>query len=139
MPIQERTSISRVFRDININFKRNPVTNDLVILKNEDAIKKSVINLVRTVLNERFFNPLNGTSVESLLFELDSNSLKLETAIRGEIQAVLINYEPRISFNSTKINVDPDNNSLSIEISYDIVGQSLPPQVANFLLTPTRL
>lgn len=139
MPIQQRSNISRVYRDININFKRNPVTGDLVILKNEDAIKKSVINLVRTVLGERFFNTLLGTSVESLLFELNSNSLKIETAVRGEIKAVLSNFEPRVSFNSTTVNIDADNNALSIEVNYDIVGESLPPQTATFLLTPTRL
>lgn len=139
MPIQERSNISRVYRDININFKRNPVTNDLVILKNEDAIKKSVFNLVRTVINERFFNPLIGTSVESLLFELNSNNLKLETVLRGEIQSAIRNFEPRVSFNDLIIDVDADNNSLSIELKYDIVGENLPPQTATFLLTPTRI
>lgn len=139
MPIQQKSNISRAYRDININFKRNPVTGDLVILKNEDAIKKSVVNLVRTILNERFFNPLLGTSIDSLLFELNSNSLKIETAIRGEIKAVLSNFEPRVSFNSATINVDPEQNSLSIEVNYNIVGESIPPQTATFLLTPTRL
>ena len=62
--------LSRGFRDISLSFVRHPVTNDITVLKNEDAIKKSVINLVRTVTNERFFNPLLGTSVGSSLFEL---------------------------------------------------------------------
>lgn len=139
MPIQARQDISRVFRDININFKRNPVTNDLVILKNEDAIKKSVINLVRTILSERFFNPLIGTTIESLLFELDTNSLKLESTLIGEVQTILKNFEPRVSFKEAKVDVDSENNSVGIKIVYDIVGESLPPQTATFFLTPTRL
>ena len=139
MPIQQSTKISRVYRDININFKRNPVTGDLVILKNEDAIKKSVVNLIRTKLNERFFQPRIGTSIESLLFELDSNSLKIETTIINEVRTVLKNYEPRVSLTETIVNISPDENSLEVKIIYDIVGESTPPQVATVLLIPTRL
>ena len=68
-------TISRSFKDISLSFTKHPVTNDLIILKNEDAIKKSVINLVRTRLNERFFNDLLGTSVENSLFELSDSDL----------------------------------------------------------------
>lgn len=139
MPIQQSTKISRVYRDININFKRNPVTGDLVILKNEDAIKKSVVNLIRTKFNERFFQPRIGTTIESKLFDLDSNSLKLETAIINDVQTVLKNYEPRVSLNETRVNISPDENSLEVKIIYDIVGESTPPQVATVLLIPTRI
>ena len=66
MPVQ----ISRAFKDISLSFSRHPVTNDVVVLRNEDAIKKSVINLCRTKLNERFFNDLLGLSVEASLFEV---------------------------------------------------------------------
>ena len=139
MPIQQTINISRAYRDININFKRNPVTGDLVILKNEDAIKKSVINLIRTKFNERFFQPRIGTTIESMLFELDSNSLKIETAIINDVQTVLKNYEPRVSLTETIVNISPDENSLEVKVIYDIVGESTPPQVATVLLIPTRL
>lgn len=139
MPIQQTINISRAYRDININFKRNPVTGDLVILKNEDAIKKSVINLIRTRFNERFFQPRIGTTIESMLFELDSNSLKIETAIINDVQTVLKNYEPRVSLTETIVNISPDENSLEVKVIYDIVGEPTPPQVATVLLIPTRL
>lgn len=139
MPIQQTINISRAYRDININFKRNPVTGDLVILKNEDAIKKSVINLIRTKFNERFFQPRIGTTIESMLFELDSNSLKIETAIINDVQTVLKNYEPRVSLTETIVNISPDENSLEVKVIYDIVGEPTPPQVATVLLIPTRL
>lgn len=139
MPIQQAANISRVYRDININFKRNPVTNDLVVLKNEDAIKKSVVNLIRTKFNERFFRPRIGTNIESMLFELDSNSLKIETTIINDVQTVLKNYEPRVSLTETIVNISPDENSLEVKVIYDIVGESAPPQVATVLLIPTRL
>ena len=63
------TKVSRAFRDISLSFKKHPVTKDVTVLRNEDAIKKSVINLTRTRINERFFNELLGTSIADNLFE----------------------------------------------------------------------
>ena len=63
-------TISRGFKDISLSFSKNPITNDILTLQNEDAIKKAVINLVRTQIGERFFNNLIGTSLEKSLFEL---------------------------------------------------------------------
>ena len=63
-------TISRAFRDISLSFSKHPITNDLIPLNNEDAIKRSVINLVRTRVGERFFNNLLGSNVESSLFDL---------------------------------------------------------------------
>ena len=91
-------TISRSFKDISLSFAKHPVTNDLIILKNEDAIKKSVINLVRTRLNERFFNDLLGTSVDDTLFELgDSDTFSF---LEEEITTLLNNFEPRINVRS---------------------------------------
>ena len=75
--------ISRAFKDISLSFSRHPVTNDIVVLKNEDAVKKSVINLCRTKLNERFFNELLGTRIEDSLFDLNNDDIAsiLETEI----------------------------------------------------------
>ena len=92
------TKVSRAFKDISLSFKKHPVTNDVTVLRNEDAIKKSVINLTRTRINERFFNELLGTSIGDALFEnMDSG---LEAALEEEISTLLKNYEPRIELNS---------------------------------------
>ena len=66
------TTISRKFTDISLSFVRNPVTNDILTINNADAIKKSVINLVRTRIGERFFNPLLGSSLEDSMFQLQT-------------------------------------------------------------------
>ena len=86
--------ISRGFRDISLAFKRHPITNDVTVLKNEDAIKKSVVNLVQTRLDERFFNDLLGTSIYNTLFELNNGYVGDE--VREEIITLLENFEPRI-------------------------------------------
>ena len=131
------TKISRAFKDISLSFKKHPVTNDVTILRNEDAIKRSVINLTRTRINERFFNDLLGTSVADNLFENMGSGL--ETALEEEISTLLGNYEPRIELNSVYVIADQDSNELSIQVDYNIVGLPIPSQTIEFLLQPTRV
>ena len=129
--------ISRGFRDISLSFNRHPVTNDVTVLKNEDAIKKSVVNLVRTRLDERFFNDLLGTSVYNTLFEL--NDVYQGDDVREEIVTLLENFEPRI--NLTNVYVEPglDSNDFLVQIEYDITGLPLPTQNIEFILQPSRV
>ena len=131
------TKVSRAFKDISLSFKKHPVTNDVTVLRNEDAIKRSVINLTRTRINERFFNELLGTSIGDALFEnMDSG---LEAALEEEIGTLLKNYEPRIELNSVYVVADEDSNALNVQIDYDIVGLPIPSQIIEFLLQPTRV
>ena len=102
------TRVSREFRDISLSFTKHPVTNDIVALKNEDAIKRSVVNLIRTQLGERFFEPIIGTSLEGSLFELSHPEIRI--SLEGEIKILLENYEPRISTNSVRVDPSPDDS-----------------------------
>ena len=131
------TKISRAFKDISLSFTRHPVTNDITILKNEDAIKKAVINLCRTSLTERFFNPLIGTRIGQSLFEL--NDSDIAEYLEQDIENTLKNYEPRIKVNSVNAESLIDSNELNIKIEYDIVGLPLPLQNIEFLLQPSKL
>tara|TARA_R100000315_G_C5101621_1_gene58261 strand:- start:90 stop:500 length:411 start_codon:yes stop_codon:yes gene_type:complete len=131
------TKVSRAFKDISLSFKKHPVTNDVTVLRNEDAIKKSVINLTRTRINERFFNDLLGTSIADSLFEnMDSG---LETALEEEISTLLKNYEPRIDLNSVYVTANQDSNEMSVQVDYNIVGLPIASQNIEFLLQPTRV
>jgi phage baseplate assembly protein W len=130
-------TISRTFKDISFSFSKNPITNDILVLQNEDAIKKSVINLVRTQIGERFFNSLIGTSLEKSLFEL--NTQEVASYIDEEITNLLNNFEPRIRVVEVIAEPDYDSNDLNVKIQYDIVGIPLPTQNIEFLLQPTRL
>ena len=131
------TKVSRAFKDISLSFKKHPVTKDVTVLRNEDAIKKSVINLTRTRINERFFNDLLGTSVADNLFENMGSGL--ETALEEEISTLLGNYEPRIELNSVYVIADQDSNELSIQVDYNIVGLPIASQNIELLLQPTRV
>ena len=128
---------SRAFKDISLSFTRHPVTNDITILKNEDAIKKSVMNLCRTSINERFFNPLIGTRIGQSLFEL--NDPDIAEFLEQDIENTLKNYEPRIKVNSVNAESLVDSYELNIKVEYDIVGLPLPIQNIEFLLQPSKL
>ena len=129
--------ISRAFKDISLSFTRHPVTNDVTVLKNEDAIKRSVINLCRTRINERFFNDLLGTSIEDSLFE--TNLDDITSFLEREITVLLKNFEPRIRLTSVIVESLVDSYELQIRIEYDITGLPFPSQSIDFLLQPTRI
>jgi phage baseplate assembly protein W len=129
-------SVSRGFKDISLSFKRNPVTNDILSLRNEDAIKRSVINLVRTRVGERFFNPLLGSKVENYFFELAD--IGIEEPLKEEIKTVINNFEPRVRLRNVDVALIPEDNAMDVSIVYDIVGLSVPQQAITFVLQPTR-
>ena len=129
--------ISRSFKDISLSFARHPVTNDVTVLKNEDAIKKSVINLCRTRLTERFFNDTLGTSIEGYMFELADD--EISGPIEEEVKTLLKNYEQRIELREVVVDANTSENSLNVTIKYYITGLPFPEQNIEFLLQPTRV
>jgi len=128
---------SQGFKDISLSFKRHPVTNDILTLKNEDAIKRSVQNLIRIIRGEVFFNHLLGTKLSGSLFELAHS--EFTDPIKTEIETVLKNFEPRVTLRAVDFLSTPDDNSLEVNIKFDIIGLSAPTQSVNFILEPTRL
>ena len=128
---------SRRFKDISLSFKRHPVTNDILALTNEDAIKRSVRNLVETINEERFFNPLIGSHVRESLFELPDNQVR--ATLKSQIENSILNFEPRVDLTDVIVNHPNDSNDLEVSISYDIVGQESIPQEITFILQPTRV
>lgn len=132
-----KPKISRGFKDFSLSFKKHPITNDIIAIFNEDAIKNSVTNLVRTTIGERFFQPSLGTNVEGSIFELSTTEISL--ALENEINQVLRNYEPRILVTSIEINASEDDYELEIIIEYNIIGIEPVDQVVNVILKPTRV
>ena len=134
MPVQR---FSQGFKDISLSFKKHPVTNDILSLKNEDAIKRSVQNLVRIQFGEVFFNRLVGTKISRSLFELAHTYYT--DPMRSEIETTIKNFEPRVSLTDVRFFIAPDSNSMEVTIFYDIKGLDAPTQSVNFILEPTRL
>ena len=128
---------SRTFKDINLSFKRHPVTNDVLTISDEDAIKKSVKNIVFTILGEKPFQPTFGSVINNSLFEL--NTSLNEIRVSDEIQQSLLNYEPRIDNVVVTTSIYPDSNELNCTVQYDIVGIPAPTQEVDVLLFPARV
>ena len=133
MPVQR---LSKGFKDLSASFQTSPLSNDLIALKNESAIARSVRNLVLTIQGERPFQPVLGTGVSRLLFE---NMDKLTaSAIRSEIRTTIENYEPRVEINEITVEPDFEGNAFHVTIQYFIIGIDVPEQELTFALEPTR-
>ena len=128
---------SRAFKDINLSFKRHPVTNDVVTIRNEDAIKRSVKNIIFTILGEKPFIPQFGSVINESLFDLNTNLSEIR--ITDEIKSSLLNYEPRIDNIEVTVQVAPDRNEMNCTVQYDIVGLPAPTQEVDVLLFPARV
>jgi phage baseplate assembly protein W len=112
------------------------LTYDLIAIKNETAIARSVRNLVLTDQGERFFNPILGSKVSRLLFEnVDEITA---SAIQEEITTTINNFEPRVNLLSVDVSPDYDNGEFNVTVRYEIVGIDVLPQQLSFALQPTR-
>ena len=131
-----KTRVSRSFKDISLSFNAHPVTNDLTIIKNENAIKRSVRNLVQTIPRERFFNPILGTDIRGSLF--DFVDFGTASVIEKQIQTTIDNFEPRVENLQIEVFPRPDDNEFEVNIYFDIIGQEFPTQAFQFILEATR-
>ena len=133
MPVQRR---SQGVLDLSASFQNNPLSNDLIGLKNENAIARSVRNLILTTQGERPFQPVLGSNVNNLLFE---NMDKLTAAaLKDEIRNTIENYEPRVEIEEIIVDPNFENNEFNVTIQYYIVGIDVPEQELSFVLESTR-
>lgn len=128
--------ISRSFKDISLSFDAHPVTKDLLVLKNENAIKRSVRNLVETIPTERFFNSVLGSEVRDSLFEFCD--FGTASVIQRQIEITIQNFEPRVEDVQVEVLPRPDNNEFEVTVFFNIVGQDFPTQEFSFMLEATR-
>ena len=128
--------ISRAFKDISLSFDPHPITNDLPVLKNEAAIRRSVRNIVQTIPTEKFFNPIFGSDVRGSLFEFVD--FGTASVISDQIQISIENFEPRVDNLQVEVSPRPDQNEFEVTVVFDIIGQEFPTQEYSFLLEATR-
>ena len=133
MPVER---VSKGFKDISMSFEANPINNDIIGVKNDTAIARSIRNLIFTVPGERFFNENLGSKVSQVLFDtVDDISA---STIRDEIEDTIIKYEPRVKIKDIRVKPDFDNYTFDVTIVYDIIGIDALTQQLNFALQPTR-
>ena len=122
---------NRQFVDLDLNFKRNPITNDVVSKKGQNAIKQSIKNLVLTRIGEKLFNPIVGSYVYNLLF--DNIVPETTIALQTSIEDVINTYEPRAIVNQVIVDPDPNNNGYLITLIKSFVNSPEPTAVEFFL------
>ena len=133
MPLER---VSQGFKDISMTFQSNPLNSDLITLKNESAIARSVRNIVFTLPGEKFFNENFGSRVSKSLFEnIDEISASI---INDEITNSINNFESRVNLIDVQTNPNYDNNAFDVIITYRIIGADVPAQELQFVLQPTR-
>ena len=124
------------FKDLSITFKPHPVTGDLVVKKDDAAIKQAIVNLLLTSKGERPFAPDLGSDLRTLMFE------PLDVATAGEISSnireTLRNYEPRISVLGVEVIANFEDNGFDVELEFEIIGREDFPATIEFFLERTR-
>ncbi len=133
MPLER---VSQGFKDISMSFQSNPLNNDLIAIKNVNAISRSVRNIILTTPGEKFFDPDFGSNVSKLLFENVDDITASQ--IQEEIEFSINNYEPRVKLLSVEVNPEYDSNTFDTIITYEVVGANVPPQALEFALQSTR-
>ena len=133
MPLER---VKQGFKDLSMSFRSNPLNDDLIGLKNESAIARSIKNLVFMQKGEKFFDPDFGSELSASLFE----NIDDVTAItmRDDIDYMIKTYEPRVDLINVEIIPNYDNNQMDAVIVYSIKGSDTPPQQLEFVLLPSR-
>ena len=133
MPLER---VKQQYKDVSMSFKSNPLNDDLIGLKNESAIARSIRNIVFTLPGEKFFNPDFGSKITNSLFEnIDEISA---ITIREEIEYSIRTFEPRVKLLDVSSIPNYDNNEYNVVITYQIIGAEVSPQKLEFVLLPSR-
>lgn len=130
MPVPYPT---KEFKDISLSFKKHPVTKDILVLKDNDAIKKSVMNIVRTNVGDRFYESSLGTKVGDMLFSLNTDEHN-QFLLKSEVKTALQNWEPRVKVRRIDTSFTNDSSSVEVTVDYEIIGQPNIPQEIQFVL-----
>ena len=133
MPLER---VSQGFKDISMTFQSSPLNSDLLALKNENAIARSIRNIVFTLPGEKFFDETFGSSISRTLFEnIDAINA---SSIVDQIRQSINRFEPRVQLIDVQSFPDFDNNGYDVTIVYRVIGADVAPQQLQFVLQPTR-
>ena len=135
MPLER---VNNGFKDLSMSFQANPLSKDLIALKNTNAIARSIKNIVFTLPGEKWFNESFGSRITASLFE-NINDVTANIIV-DEITSSITRYEPRVELIGEGVKAFPnyDNNTFDIIIVYTIIGTDVPPQQLEFVLESNR-
>ena len=133
MPLER---VSPGFKDISGSLLYNPLNNDIIALKNETAIARSIRNIVLTQPGEKFFDEKFGSEISNSLFE-NMNEITADS-IAGQIRQSVSSYEPRVELQNVVVSPNYSTLEFDVSITYIIIGIDARPQQLSFALQQTR-
>jgi hypothetical protein len=126
----------KVYTDVDFAFRVNPDTEDLYIKKDVEAVKQSVLNILRTRRGERPFMPSFGSNIDSYLFEpIDSTT---KAMIEEEIIFAIRNYEPRVIIKAIVVEALEEQNAIKIALDVEIISPTLATTTIEFIVQRLR-
>lgn len=117
-------NITRLYSDIDFTFTKKPVSADVALSYDAQAVVRSIRNLLNTKHYDRLFNPDLGTNLDRLLFE--NFSVLSNASIQKEVSTMIRNYEPRASLKSVVVSSVPDKNAYNVTITFYIENAATP-------------
>ncbi len=133
MPVER---LSKGFKDISAIFEVNPLNDDLIALRNANAIARSIRNIIFTARGDKPFNPFFGSRVSELLFDPMDQITTL--ALKTEIEETIKNFEPRVDLKEVQVDPLYDANEYNVVINFENKGIEVEPQQLTFALELTR-
>jgi phage baseplate assembly protein W len=128
---KSKKTVRSFYKDLDLDFTRNVVTNDVVKIEDVNAVKRSVKNLIQTNHYERPFHPELGCGIRELLFE---NFTPLTGIfIRRKVEEVITNYEPRARLSQVTVNEQPDRNGIEVTVYFYVMNIPEPVSVTTLL------
>jgi len=124
-------TLSKIYSDIDFTFTKKPVTGDVALSYDAQAVIRSIRNILLTRHYEKLFNPDFGSNIDTLLFEMVSPITA--TSLEQEISTAIKNYEPRARLNNVVVSAQPDNNAYSVSLDFYIENATLPTTVTLIL------
>jgi phage baseplate assembly protein W len=128
-------NLQKIYSDLDLTFKMLPVTKDVALRYDDQAVVASVRNLLLTNFYERPFQPNLGSNLTGLLFEPATNVTA--SIISDEITNVIKNYEPRATIYELNVQLNNDNNGFNVYLSF-YIGNNTVPTTVNLLLQRSR-
>lgn len=122
--------------DFSLSMSKNPLTGDIITLNRYTAIKKSVVNIIKTNFHERFYKPDLGTDIHKKLFE--SYSVVLESQIKDAIKDTIQKYEPRVEVKTIELFFEEDENKLNIDLEYEVLGDFETDRISMAFQLPSQ-
>ena len=124
-------TLTKLYSDIDFTFTKRPVVGDVAVSYDNQAVIRSIRNILSTKKYEKLFNPSFGTNIDSILFE--PISAITSGVLEQEISNAIRNYEPRAILKTVVVSPEEDKNLYKVSLTFYLENATQPTTVTVFL------